>query len=308
MQFALMTESMLGADYDEALRLAQWALRAGLAAFARSDHYLNDSPPRRSATDVFVTMGGLARETTDIRLAVLVSPITFRHPAVLLKQAVALDQLSGGRFDLGVGTGWLEDEHAVIGIDFPDRNERFERLEEALGYLRAALAPEPTGFTGRYYQLQPETLLPRPTGLRLIVGGGGARRTPRLAGQFADELNHVFNTSAEVMAEHAARARVAATDADRSPGPRFTVLGPAVVARTPAELRRRLDIEAAARNRAPDEILSDYRAKGRPVGLVGEAQECVAALREAGVQQFYVQFFDGTEIERIEDTFDILRS
>ena len=133
-------------------------------------------------------LAGLAREIDHLELIVLVSPITFRHPAVMLKMAVTIDHMSRGRFALGIGTGWLDREHEIFGIPYPDMSERYEVAEEALGYLTAALASEPTVFDGRHFRLEPADIMPRPIGpIRLVVGGVG--KTPTLAGRYAGEYN-----------------------------------------------------------------------------------------------------------------------
>ena len=140
MKFSIMTEPHLGGTYDQQLEVARWAEAEGLVSFARCDHYLSGDDPTPDATDAFAVLAGLARDTTDIRLCVLVSPVTFRHPAVIAKNAVTIDQMSGGRFDLGVGTGWMELEHVNLGLPFPDWKERWIRFEDALNSLAAALA------------------------------------------------------------------------------------------------------------------------------------------------------------------------
>ena len=137
-----MTEPQLGGSYQDLLDTARWAEDHGLAAFARSDHYYWSGEPT-DANDAFTTFGGIARETSRIGLVVLVSPLTFRHPAVIAKAAASLDEMSDGRFDLGIGTGWMELEHEVFGLPFPDWSERFARLEEALPYVQAAHAQDP---------------------------------------------------------------------------------------------------------------------------------------------------------------------
>ena len=188
MEFALQT---VGNTYVEYLNAARWAESKGLAAFAVPDHYIygiDDEALSRPAYDAFSIMAGLARETDSIELVILVSPITFRHPAVLVKNTATIQEMAGGRFKLGVGTGWLEQEHTRFGIEFPDTKERFARTEEALAYLRAAFSKPPVDFSGDYYTLDAFDMQPRPE-LRLVVGGTGAVKTPRLAGTYADELN-----------------------------------------------------------------------------------------------------------------------
>ena len=189
MHFALMTEPQMGGTYDQLLTIARWAEDRGLVSFARSDHYYSSADPAHDATDAFATLAGLARDTETIRLCVLVSPVTFRHPAVIVKNAVTIDQMSGGRFDLGIGTGWMSEEHEAFGLNLWPMAERFGRFDDALHYVRAALGPQPARHDGTYYQLEAD-VKPGPTGpLPIIVGGTGKKRTPTLAGRYADEYN-----------------------------------------------------------------------------------------------------------------------
>jgi alkanesulfonate monooxygenase SsuD/methylene tetrahydromethanopterin reductase-like flavin-dependent oxidoreductase (luciferase family) len=197
--------------------------------------------------DSFPLLAGLARETSRIRLSLLVSPITFRHPAVLAKNAVTIDAMSGGRFSLGVGTGWLEDEHALYGLPFPDRRERFDRMEEALAYLRATFAADAPGFAGTYYRLAPRAVRPLPSGgLHLVVGGMGPHRTPDMAGRYADEYN-VYPAPPEEMSARIERARAAARAAGRDPG-RLLISssGAVLVGRDDGDYRERLGSLAAS--------------------------------------------------------------
>jgi alkanesulfonate monooxygenase SsuD/methylene tetrahydromethanopterin reductase-like flavin-dependent oxidoreductase (luciferase family) len=310
MQFGLMTEPQLGMEYGELLEVARLAERLELAVFARSDHY---AFPRREgphATDAFATIAGLARETTDIRLCVLVSPVTFRHPAVIAKTAATIDEMSSGRLALGVGTGWMEEEHEQFGLPFPDLEERYARLEEALRYLRAAFGRDPGGFRGRHYSLADEAVRPAPgPGLRLIVGGTGPRRTPQLAGRFADEYN-VIALPADDVASRVAVAREAAAAAGRAPDDLVvSVVGPVVTGTDEASYQRNLEAVAAADpwGRAPEAIADRYAQRGLPVGPGYRAREAVARLAEAGVGLFYVQHLGPFEEGLLTETFAALR-
>ena len=276
--FAMMTEPQIGGTYEEILAAALWAEENGLVGFARSDHYYSSRTPAPDATDAFATLGGLARDTKSIRLAVLVSPITFRHPAVIAKSAATIDQMSAGRFDLGVGTGWMDLEHEAFGLPFPDWPERFERFEESLQYLAAAFGSEPAAFEGRYYQ-------PKPTNLPVIIGGSGKWRTPRLAGTFADEYNHFIAPAAEI-APKILRVRQAAEQAGRDPNSiTISVMGPVLVGADESEYRQNLAAAAAER-----------------------AQETLAELEQIGVSKMYVQHLDLSDQSSLDGTFAALRS
>ncbi|MGH8926119.1 MAG: LLM class flavin-dependent oxidoreductase, partial [Acidimicrobiia bacterium] len=228
-----------------------------------------------------------ARETNRIRLTVLVSPLTFRHPAVIAKAAATLDQMSEGRFDLGVGTGWMDAEHEKYGIPFPPWRERFDRLEEGLEYLRASFAGGE--FSGRFYRTTADAL-PRPRNLRLIVGGSGPEKTPALAGRFADEYNHFVNTAA-VLAPKVERMREAAVKADRDPDRIVvSVMGPAVAAENEPELDRLLTEGAKLRRIDVPELRRRWETNGVPYGTIDQVQEKLSSLAEVGVSKYYLQW------------------
>jgi len=300
-----MTEPQIGGTYDQLLAAARWAEQAGMVSFARSDHYYANRDPRPDATDAFATLAGLARETDHIRLAVLVSPITFRHPAVIAKNAATIDQMSGGRFDLGIGTGWMELEHDAYGFPFPPWAERFERLEEALAYLEAAFGDGAGTLSGRYYELDAD-VRPKPANLRIIVGGQGPRRTPALAGEHADEYNHFIGTATEI-GPKILRVRDAAAAAGRDPE-RITmsVMGPVLTGRDEAGYRRRLEQAASVRDRDPSNLEESWAGHGIPVGPPARVRETLAGLSEIGVTKFYLQHLDVADLSGLDETMEAL--
>lgn len=286
-----MTEPQLGGTYDELLEIATYAERSGLASFTRSDHYYSGQDPKPPATDAFATLAGLARETERIKLTVLVSPITFRHPAVIAKNAVTIDQMSGGRLELGVGTGWMDLEHEAYGMPFPPWKERFERLEEALQYLKAAFADDPSHFRGDYYSLDGE-IYPKPTSeIPIIVGGSGPVKTPRLAGIYADEYNHFVSTLDE-LSPKLERVRRAAQSAGRDPDSiKVSMSGPVVVAPDEASYRHVLAKRAADRDVEVDAYEERLAGIGVPMGPPERVGERMAALEKFGVGRYYLQYF-----------------
>lgn len=302
MKFSLMTEPHLGGTYEQQLAAARWAQEEGLVSFARCDHYLSGSDPTPEATDALAVLAGLARDTEDIRLCVLVSPITFRHPAVIAKNAATIDQMSGGRLDLGVGTGWMELEHVAMGLPFPDWPERWERFEEALDYLEAAFGDGHGKHDGKHYSLD-ATVRPKPEGLRLVIGGSGPRRTPTLAGRRADEYNF-FICPADQAREKIKVMREAANGRDVEP----TVMGGALVGRTESVFRERLAKAAAARDITPKELEDRYVSNGFPIGTPDRVAQTVASLEEAGVERIYVQWLDLSDLDTMKDTVDIVRN
>ncbi|HVR31577.1 MAG TPA: LLM class flavin-dependent oxidoreductase [Acidimicrobiia bacterium] len=306
MRFSLMTEPQLGGTYHQLLELAQWAESEGMVSFARSDHYYSNRQPRPDATDALATLAGLARETDSIRLCVLVSPISFRHPAVIAKTAATIDQMSGGRLDLGVGTGWMDLEHEVLGLPFPDWSERFDRLTETLPYLRAAFEDDHARVSGHYYAIDAE-VRPRPTGIRLVVGGSGPVRTPTLAGTYADEYNHL-PVRPEELAPRIEILRQAAAAAGRDPATiEVTVMGPIVTGRDESDFRQRLTRAAVERDTDPDRLLERWTESGIPVGPPAAISETMAALERVGVSRYYLQWIDLEDRDGLEMTWDVLR-
>ena len=303
MELALMTEPQIGGSYEQLLAAVQWAEAAGMRSFARSDHYGNADGRSAPTTDAFVSLGGLARETDRIRLGILVSPITFRHPAVIAKSAATLDEMSGGRVDLGIGTGWQEHEHSAFGLDFPPTGERFDRLEEALGYVRAAF--DGGSFQGEHYSFSGDAE-PRPGGVRLMVGGGGPRRTPSLAGRYADEFNHGLAPADEI-GPKIATMRAAAEEAGRDPAAiTVSVMGPVVTGADAGAYRVVLEAAAKAAGRTPEQIEERWKAAGLPIGPPDEVRETIASLERVGVEKLYLQHLDLADLAPLEAVVSVL--
>src|SRR3954447_19999291 len=222
MELRVFTEPQQGATYDDLLRVALTAEELGFDAFFRSDHYLaigGDGLP--GPTDAWVTLAGLVRETSRVRLGTLVTSATFRLPGPLAISVAQVDAMSGGRVELGIGAGWYEAEHTAYGIPFPETGERFDRLEESLAIL-TGLWDTPVGetfdFDGTYYRLDGSPALPKPAQSPppIIVGGKGKRRTPALAAKYAAEFNVPFD-SVETSKALFEAVRSACDEAGRDP-------------------------------------------------------------------------------------------
>lgn len=297
MEFGIQT---IGRTYDDYLSAARWSERNGIAAFAIPDHYIYggggdtlDTP----AHDAFSIMAGLARETDDIELVILVSPITFRHPAVLVKNAATIQEMAGGRFKLGVGTGWLEIEHERFGFDFPNLGDRFARTGEALAYLRAAFGEPPRDFSGEFYEFKAFDIRPRPE-LKLVVGGTGAVKTPYLAGTYADELN-AYPAPSDDYAAKIARARRAAVAAGRDPA-RLLISssGQIVAADTEQEYRDMIAEIAAKVGQEPEHLHAEAAKRNAPHGTWDQVREILDGMETAGMRRYYFQGeFDADDIE-----------
>lgn len=292
--------------YDDTVELARWCESEGVPALAVADHYLSGFDQDSDGYEQLVILGGLARETTTLQLCTLVSPLTFRHPAVHLKAAVTLDAMSGGRFSLGVGAGWMELEHELFGLELYPMQERFDRLEETLAYLRAGLSGSGSGFDGSYYHLGAFDPQPQPRNLRLVVGGGGKNRTPDLAGRFADEFN-AFPAKSPI-APRVQRCLESAEHAGRDPE--------AIVLSTAFPAAVALDTESAEaliRSRAertksdPKELAASLDRYGIPRGTPEQAASALTAIAESGITRIYLQLSGSNDVDEISETVNAFR-
>ena len=287
-------------DYSTLVEAARYCEEHGLVALALPDHYLSSrTDPSEPAYDALAQLAGLARETSTLELSTLVSPVTFRHPAVTLKTAVTIDEMSNGRFTLGLGTGWFTEEHELFGIPFPEK--RFDLLEDALAYTRAGL--EGRAHEGPHYRISEFEATPKPSNLRIVVGGSGPKRTPELAGRFADEFN-VYCGPLDEMAERIELARTAASDAGRDPETlMISTAGVVVTGTTDASYRSALEAAADRFQRPPEELEASMRERGTPIGR--DAAQTIQSIAELGVERFYLQMF-GTDPELRDDMLNAL--
>ncbi len=294
MDLRIFTEPQQGASYDQLLRVARATEDAGYDAFFRSDHYLAmGGDGRPGPTDAWITLAGLARETSRIRLGTMVTAATFRLPSVLAISVAQVDTMSGGRVELGLGTGWFEAEHTAYGIPFPPVTERFDRLEEQLEIVTGLwAAPGRYSFAGRHYRLDDAPGLPKPvqSPLPVIVGGAGRRRTPALAARFAAEFNVPFRPSAQA-GELYGLVRDAGAAAGRTAPMTFSAAQTVCCGRDEAEFRKRA--ETIGRDPA------DLRANG-VAGTVAEVVAAIGAYAAAGATRMYLQTLDVDDLDHIE--------
>lgn len=299
MQLRIFTEPQQGADYQTLLSVAKATEYLGFDGFFRSDHYLRigDGSGLPGPTDAWLTLGALAVETTRIRLGTLVSPVTFRYPGPLAIAVAQADQMSGGRIELGIGTGWFDGEHDAYAIPFPPLGDRFGMLEEQLAIITGlwgTAVGERFSFTGKHYTVTDSPGLPKPVQAPrppVIIGGGGPKRTPRLAAAYADEYNAAFDRVAGTQAAFE-RVRAAVSAADRAADSMvYSIAQVVCCGRDQAEIDRR----AAAIGRQADEL--------RENGLAGTPAEIVAKLgqfAEIGTQRVYLQVLDLTDLDHLE--------
>ncbi|SFS16155.1 probable F420-dependent oxidoreductase, Rv1855c family [Agrococcus baldri] len=296
MDFRIFTEPQQGASYDELLAVALRTEQLGFDGFFRSDHYLRmgDGDPGYGPTDAWTSLAGLARDTSRVRLGTLVSSVTYRLPGILAVQVANVDAMSGGRVELGLGTGWFAEEHAAYGIPFPKR--RFDLLEEQLAIVTGMWAT-PAGtrfsFEGEHYTITDSPALPEPAQDRLpvIVGGLGEKRTPRLAAQFADEHNLSFPPFDRIRPLFAALDRAIEVEERTRPVVRSVALV-ACVGEDEATVARR----AAAIGREPAEL--------REHGIAGtraEVEDRLGALADDGVERVYLQTLDLTDLDHLDE-------
>ncbi|WP_079406402.1 LLM class F420-dependent oxidoreductase [Streptomyces sp. 3211] len=296
MDLRIFTEPQQGASYDTLLTVAKATEDLGFDAFFRSDHYLRmgsaDGLP--GPTDAWITLAGLARETKRIRLGTLMTAGTFRLPGVLAIQVAQVDRMSGGRVELGLGAGWFEDEHKAYGIPFPA--DRMSRLEEQLAIVTGLWATEPGAtfdYTGKHYRVENSPALPKPaqTKVPVLIGGHGARRTPRLAAQYADEFNMPFASIADSERQFG-RVREAAEEAGRKADDlRCSNALVVCVGKDDAEVARR----AAAIGRDVDELKANGLA-----GSPAEVVEKIGAYGAIGSSRIYLQLLDLDDLDHLE--------
>lgn len=298
MDFRVFVEPQQGATYADQLAVAKAAERLGFSAFFRSDHYLAMSGSGLPGpTDSWVTLAGIARETSTIRLGTMVTSATFRHPGPLAIAVAQVDEMSGGRVELGLGAGWFAAEHEAYAIPFPPLGERFERLDEQLQIL-TGFWDTPVGstfdFAGKHYTVKNSPALPKPAQSRppIIIGGGGPKRTPALTAQFASEFNIPFVDLATLTAQFD-RVRAAVSAAGR-PAESVTYSAAFVLCagRDDAEIARR----AAAIGREVEEM----RGNSPTVGTPDEIVQKLSPFIEAGVQRIYLQVLDMSDLDHLE--------
>ena len=299
MQLRIFTEPQQGADYATLLRVAKATEDLGFDAFFRSDHFLSMGPGSGlpGPTDAWVTLAALAVQTERIRLGTLVSPVTFRYPGPLAIAVAQADQMSGGRVELGLGTGWFDTEHEAYGIPFPPLGDRFAMLDEQLAVI-TGLWTTPEGerfsFSGKHYTVTDSPALPKPAQRPrppVIIGGGGPKKTPRIAAAYADDYNSGFDT---VQGTQASFERVrAAVEAAGRPGDSMIYSSAQTVCcgRDEAEVERR-----AATIGQPTEQLRKHGLAGTP----GEIVDKIGQFAEIGTSRVYLQVLDLGDIGHLE--------
>ena len=316
MRFALMIEAQMGLSYEDQLAIVQRAEAAGFESFFRSDHYASfPGAGDRPTTDAWAVLAGLARETSRINLGALVSPVTFRHPGNFVKVVTTVDQMSGGRIEVGVGAGWNDDDHKPLGLAFPAIDERADLMEDELALLHG-LWGEPDGWSYEGHQVKVEggALRPRPVDRpdrprtamgarpRIITGGQGTPRGFRLAARYADEFN-LSSSSPEQCRERYAALDEACEAARRDPTSitRSAMVG-TMIGRDEAEVERRRAqlFEALEVDPAGGSEWWEARRKRWILGTPDEARAMIGRFADAGVERLMLQDFLPWDLEMVD--------
>jgi F420-dependent oxidoreductase-like protein len=297
-ELRIFTEPQQGASYEQLLAVAKATEAHGFGAFFRSDHYLKmgDVSGLPGPSDAWITLAGIARETSRIRLGTLVTPITFRHPGVLATSVANVDDMSGGRVELGIGAGWYDAEHAAYAIPFPPLGQRFEMLEEQLEIITGlwkAPAGETFTFAGKHHSVVDSPGLPKPAQRPtppIVIGGGGRTRTPRLAATFASEFNLAF-APVGFFVKQTDRVRAACEAGDRDPA--TMVFSTAQVVCCGAD-----DAEIARRAKAIGREVGELRENGL-AGTPAEVADKISTFAVAGATRVYLQVLDLDDLDHL---------
>jgi F420-dependent oxidoreductase-like protein len=289
-----MIEGQNGLNWPHWQNIAAAVEDLGFAGLYRSDHFTNLDAPDKDSLECWTSLTWLASHTKRIEFGPLVSPVSYRNPALTARMATAVDDLSGGRLTLGLGAGWQEREHRLFGFDLLDTKERFARFHEGIEVITRLLkSDQPVSFEGSYYQLRQASLLPRPQrlgGPRLLIGGNGEKRTLPLAARYADEWNAVFQTPAG-FAHLSARLNEWLEDEGRPPeAVRRSLMTGLRFARSQPELEAKLHGHSA----------EELRGRGLIVGVGQQILPQLADLEQAGVQRVMLQWMDLEDLDGLE--------
>lgn len=293
----IFTEPQQGASYDTLLAVAKKTEALGFGAFFRSDHYLamGDTDGLPGPTDAWITLAGLARETSTIRLGTLVTPVTFRGPGVLAITVAQVDQMSGGRVELGLGAGWFQQEHDANGLGFPSTGKRFDSLTDQLAIIDGMWnipIGETFSYEGPAHSVSNSPGLPKPvqSPLPIVIGGGGKTKTPALAAKYAAEFNTPF-VPLDFFVAQTGRVREACTTAGRERPMIYSAALVVCAGATEAEIARR----AAKIGREPGEL----RANGA-AGTAQEVADKILSYNAAGAERVYLQILDLDDLEHLD--------
>ena len=308
MRIGLLIENVEGLTWERWRRIVATAEAQGFESLWLSDHFLSLRDPAREGLETWMALAVAAAETTRIRLGSLVSPMSFRHPSLLARMAVALDRLSGGRLVLGLGAGWNDVEHRAFGLDFPPVGERMDRLEEGIEVMLRLFGEGPAHFEGRYYRLEGADPHPKPVrGARvpLLIAGGGERRLLPLVARYADEWDVSGGLSPEAFRAKSARLDELCEAARRDPAAVLRSASTAyLVAEDERELRGRVTrlqgLMPALAGLELEDALAELKGWNWRIGTPEEIVADCLALGEAGAERVVLQHNDQDDFEALE--------
>lgn len=297
MRVGLMVEGQNGLTWDRWRHILQLVERLGFPSLFRSDHYFTGAieSSQQDSLECFLSFVMAAEETSSLRFGPMVTPVTFRRPVDVGRMAAQIDQLSEGRFVMGLGAGWNQAEHDTHGLEFPPTRERFERLEDAIKMMRVLWSPGQSSYSGRYYQLDRAECLPKPEAGRppILIGGGGEKRTIPMAARYASEWNCVSLTPEAYGHKRDVMAR-ACEAIDRDPDEiehsmmMFHAVGTPELVEAGGRFAQRM---FGGQGRSLDDFLGEFKAMGRLVGGADETVDALGRLAEAGVAEVQFQHF-----------------
>lgn len=296
LEVAIMLEGQNGLNWPRWQKIVHLVEELGFVGLYRSDHFTNMNPPDKESLELWVSLTWLASNTSRIEFGPLVTPFSFRHPALTARMASAVDDLSNGRLTLGLGAGWQEREHHLFGFDLLDIADRFDRLEEGLQVVTQLLKSDtPASFSGKYYQLNEATMLPRPQrlgGPRILIGGVGQKRTPDLVARYADEWNAMFLTP-EKFAELNTNLNQHLNQANREPkSVRRSMMTGCFFSSTEYGLQQKIESRG--------KTIEQLQQQGMIAGSAGMVKDQLLELEASGLQRIILQWLDLDDLAGLE--------
>jgi len=313
---SIMIEGQDGLTWPRWKRLAEEVEQLGYAGLFRSDHFTNSEPPDKESLELIVSLAYLASSTSRIHFGSLVAPFSFRDPAMLARQAAAIDDLSAGRLVLGLGAGWNAREHTLFGYELGDIPTRMARMQDGLEVVTRLLrSDEPVTYEGRFYKLRGATLLARPQrpgGPQILIGGNGPRRTLPLAARYADVWNGVYLSPEEFRARSAMLDDLLAQAGRQPHDVRRTLMTGIFFGRDLPTLDRQLESERTFRpelaSTPRDELIAIMRQRNVIVGTPEMVAGQIAAYTQAGASELMLQWLDQDDIEELQGLAEVVRS
>jgi F420-dependent oxidoreductase-like protein len=300
LEIAIMIEGQNGLNWQRWQNIAQAVEDLGYAGLYRSDHFTNANPPDLDSLELWVSLTWLASHTRRIEFGPLVSPVSFRHPALTARMAASVDDLSGGRLTLGLGAGWQAREHMKFGFDLLDLPERFKRLEEGLEVVTRLLQSDtPVDFQGNFFHLEQAMLLPRParsSGPPILIGGNGLRLTLPLAAQFADEWNGVF-INASAYAQLNQKLNQLLVEHGRQPeGVKRSIMVGCVYGKDSAQVEQKVLQRSQGKSNT-----QELQKNGNVVGTASEIAAQLEKFQAAGARRVMLQWLDLDDLDGLEE-------